>query len=263
MCGRYFIDMDPDDDELEEIMQDLNRRGLLRRTDTSGSSGVADAVASATGSGVSDHRAGPSSEDGHPQVCGTSGAPGTAKGNAGIPPLKTCGEIFPTDIVPVVANGREGGSARTGGFVRPGRPRAFAMRWGYTLNGSRRVINARSETAAERPMFLDGMRTRRLLIPASGYYEWLRHDKKGQKYAIRPDAGGSFYMAGIYRFEVGTPVFTILTREPDPSIAFIHDRMPVILPHEAAGDWLNLRYDARDVLRAAARGPLHMTAAAV
>ena len=263
MCGRYFIDVGPDDDELEEIMQDLNRRGLLRRTDTSGAAGASAAATLTTGSGAGDRRAGPSGEGGAAQVCGASDAPGTAKGNAGIPPLKTCGEIFPTDIVPVIANGREGGSARTGGFVRPGRPRTFAMRWGYTLSGSRRVINARSETAAERPMFLDGMRTRRLLIPASGYYEWLRHDNKGQKYAIRPESGRAIYMAGIYRFEAGTPVFTILTREPEPSIAFIHDRMPVILPREAAGDWLNLRYDARDVLCAAARALPHMTAAAI
>ena len=262
MCGRYFIEIGPDDDELEAIMQDLNRRELLRHTDTSVSSRAAGAATSATGPGAGDHRAGPSGEGGAAQVCRASDAPGTAKGNAGIPLLKTCGEIFPTDIVPVIANGREGGT-RTGGAIRPGRPRAFAMRGGYTLSGSRRVINARSETAAERPMFSDSMRTRRLLIPASGYYEWLRHDKKAQKYAIRPGAGGTMYMAGIYRFEAGTPVFTILTREPEPSIAFIHDRMPVILPREAAGDWLNLGYDARDVLRAAASCTPGMTAAAI
>ena len=44
---------------------------------------------------------------------------------------------------------------------------------------------------------------------------------------------------------------TILTREPAESIAFIHNRMPVILPAEAAGDWLNVRYEVTDVLKAA------------
>ena len=208
MCGRYFIDMDPSDDQLAEIMQDLNRRRLTG----GGSAGGASAA------------------------------------------LKTAGEIFPTDTVPVVANSRERGTNR------PGRARAFAMRWGYTLSGSRRIINARSETAAQRPLFADGMRARRLLIPASGYYEWLRHDSKSRKYAIRLDGSDALYMAGLYRFEAGVPVFTILTRESAPSVAFIHDRMPVILPREAASDWLNPDYDAQDVLRAAA---LRVTATAI
>lgn len=47
------------------------------------------------------------------------------------------------------------------------------------------------------------------------------------------------------------PVFTILTREPAAAISFIHDRTPVILPKEAVSDWLNIRYDARDVLAGA------------
>lgn len=199
MCGRYFIDMTPDDDAIEWIMQDLNRRGLL------------------------------------------AGA-------------KACGEIFPTDVVPVVACSRERGTNR------PGRPRAFAMRWGYALADGRRVINARSETAAQRPLFADGMRARRLLIPASGYYEWRREGAQRQRFAIRLAEGRALYMAGLYRFEAGAPVFTILTRESAPSVAFIHDRMPVILPQEAARDWLNPDCGAQDVLRAAA---LHVTAAAV
>ena len=61
------------------------------------------------------------------------------------------------------------------------------------------------------------------------------------------------YMAGLYRIEHETePVFTILTREPALNIAFIHDRMPVILPEDATCDWLNLRYKADEVLKAAA-----------
>ena len=59
-------------------------------------------------------------------------------------------------------------------------------------------------------------------------------------------------MAGIYRLEKGFPVFTILTRAPADSIAFIHDRMPVILPDEAKADWLNPKYAADDLIRHAA-----------
>ena len=63
--------------------------------------------------------------------------------------LKTSGEIFPSDIVPVLANSRKQD-------VQP-----FAMRWGYAFPNGRPIINARSETAAQKPMFKDGMRQRR------------------------------------------------------------------------------------------------------
>ena len=56
------------------------------------------------------------------------------------------------------------------------------------------------------------------------------------------------YMAGLYRLEAGRAVFTILTREPAPQIAFIHHRMPVILPIDAAKAWLNLQTPAEEVL---------------
>ena len=95
------------------------------------------------------------------------------------------------------------------------------------------------------------MRHRRCLVPAAHYFEWEKRGKDRIKYAIRPGGASVMYMAGIYRLENGAPVFTILTREPAAAISFIHDRMPVILPKEAAGDWLNIRYDAGDVLAGA------------
>ena len=88
--------------------------------------------------------------------------------------LKTSGEIFPSDIVPVLANSRKQD-------VQP-----FAMRWGYAFPNGRPIINARSETAAQKPMFKDGMRQRRCVIPASHYFEWERRGAVRTKYAIRP-----------------------------------------------------------------------------
>ena len=68
------------------------------------------------------------------------------------------------------------------------------------------------------------------------------------------------YLAGLYRIERGTdPVFTILTRLPAESIAFIHDRMPVILPAAAIVDWLNIRYDANEVIHAAVQDVEYFT----
>ena len=157
--------------------------------------------------------------------------------------LKTSGEIFPSDIVPVLANSRKQD-------VQP-----FAMRWGYAFPNGRPIINARSETAAQKPMFKDGMRQRRCVIPASHYFEWERRGAARTKYAIRPAHADTLYLAGIYHLEnhdgVIVPVFTILTRDAAPCIAFIHPRMPVLLPADAAPDWLNPGYNAEEVIAAA------------
>ena len=61
----------------------------------------------------------------------------------------------------------------------------------------------------------------------------------------------SLFMAGAYRIENRKPVFSLLTREPTENIAFIHNRMPVILHPEAKNDWLNVSYAAGDVLKSA------------
>ena len=101
-------------------------------------------------------------------------------------------------------------------------------------------------------MFQDGMAQRRCLIPAAYYFEWEKRGREKIKYAIGQNDRGILYMAGIYRLEKGVPVFTILTRSPADSIAFIHDRMPVILPDDVKADWLNPKYAADDLIRHAA-----------
>lgn len=157
--------------------------------------------------------------------------------------LKTSGEIFPSDIVPVLANSRKGD-------VQP-----FAMRWGYAFPNGRPIINARSETAAQKPLFRDGMRQRRCIVPASHYFEWERRGAARTKYAIRPANADMLNLAGIYHLEnhggVIVPAFAILTRDAAPGIAFIHDRMPVLLPPEAAADWLNPSHNAQEVIASA------------
>lgn len=149
------------------------------------------------------------------------------------------GEIFPADAAAVIAN-----SKRLS-------PAPFAMRWGYTMADGRRIINARSETAEQKPLFADGMRSRRCLIPASGYFEWARRSREKTKYEIADELSPMLYMAGIYRLTNGLPEFAILTREPDSSVAFIHDRMPVILPRECLNDWLDSSSNPKDILQRA------------
>ena len=100
-------------------------------------------------------------------------------------------------------------------------------------------------------MFRDGMQQRRCLLPASHYFEWEKRQCEKIKYAIKPSGSDMLFMAGLYRIEGNKARFTILTRTPADNISFIHDRMPVILPKEAMNDWLNPRYAADDVIRAA------------
>lgn len=155
-------------------------------------------------------------------------------------PFKSSGVIRPSDTVPVLANNRAL------------RPTPFAMKWGYTLPGKKGLlINARSETAGEKPLFRDGMLQRRCLIPATNYFEWEKTPEGKQKYTLRPKGKNFFWLAGLYRPEAQGAAFTILTRAPAESIAFIHDRMPVILPEEMKGDWLDPRNSPAAMLKSA------------
>ena len=149
------------------------------------------------------------------------------------------GEVNPGDVAAVIASNRKL------------EPQAFGMKWGYKLPDGKLIFNARSETAAQKAMFADGMRQRRCLIPADSYYEWQKVGQGKQKYQIAPTDANGFFLAGIYRIEQGIPVFSILTKEPVESISFIHNRMPVILPNEIIKDWLNPQYHGQEILNAA------------
>ena len=137
------------------------------------------------------------------------------------PAAKTRGEIFPGDVVPVLAG-----------------TRVLPMQWGMAVgNLNRPVINARSETCAVKPLFREAFLRRRCLVPASGYYEWEKAEGRKIKHAIH--AGGLLYLAGLYRERPGqAPDFVILTREAAPGLSHIHDRMPVVLAGENRRAWL-------------------------
>ena len=148
----------------------------------------------------------------------------------------TSGEIRPTNVVPVIAPGKNGMRA------------AFPMRWGFQIPNRSLVVNARAETAAERPTFKEAWEKHRCIIPASWYFEWehlignASQKKTGDKYMIQPKGSEITWLAGLYRIEemsgIQVPVFTVLTREPSEEIRFIHDRMPVILQGEAVEKWI-------------------------
>lgn len=138
--------------------------------------------------------------------------------------MKT-GEIRPTNIVPALVKDRA----------------AALLRWGYPKwDGKGQIINARSETAGQKPLFKQG---RPCLLPASGYYEWAPAANGGKKtkYYFTQTQSPLMYLAGLYRAgreEDGLAECVILTRAADPGPDRIHDRMPVIVPPTHIDAWL-------------------------
>ena len=128
------------------------------------------------------------------------------------------------------------------------------MRWGFRLEGAKPtlLINARAETAAQKPTFREAWAAHRCAVPASGYYEWLHSDdhqrRSGIKYAVSDSENNLIWLCGLYRIEHGLPVFVILTREPGSELAEIHDRMPLILPREAAQAWIDPKQRPEELL---------------
>lgn len=137
--------------------------------------------------------------------------------------------------------------------------RCDAMRWGLIPSWARdasigaRLINARSETAAEKPAFRAALRRRRCLVPADGFYEWRREGRSRRPYFIHRRDDRPFALAGLWESWEGpdhAPLesFTILTTEPNELIAPLHDRMPVILAAEAYDTWLDPTIQQPDAL---------------
>lgn len=106
------------------------------------------------------------------------------------------------------------------------------------------------ETRDDRQSFLEDMPSLEIHPEA----QTARSKTKKQtkiKYAIRPKASGIIYLAGIYRYEEfqRLPVFSILTRKPSQEISFIHDRMPMIFSHKTHSAWLDRNADLQDVMK--------------
>lgn len=150
--------------------------------------------------------------------------------------------IAPTQHLPVIVARREARWART-------------MRWGLIPHWSKdekigaRLINARSETAATLPSFRGPFQKHRCIVPASGFFEWEKTADGKQPYYIKPKDGSVLAFAGLWdRWTASADTviesFTILTTEPNEVVAPLHDRMPVILSHDAIDSWLHV--DPRD-----------------
>ncbi|MDX3927312.1 MAG: SOS response-associated peptidase [Shinella sp.] len=160
--------------------------------------------------------------------------------------------IAPTQPILVVIDGER----RMRGSNLPER-RALLVRWGLTpawVKDPRDfplLINARAETAIGKASFRAAMRHRRILVPASGFYEWRRPSKesaeKAQAYWIRPRKSGEIVaFAGLmetWSSADGSEVDTgaILTTRASGAISQIHDRMPVVIRPEDFSRWLDCK----------------------
>ncbi|MBW6399623.1 SOS response-associated peptidase [Roseomonas sp. HJA6] len=117
-------------------------------------------------------------------------------------------------------------------------------RWAKDATGAARMINARSESVAEKPAFRDAFHKRRGIAVADGFYEWQVLGKGSkQPFAVAMADGAPMPLAALWegwRAPDGTILrsYTILTTAAVPELAPLHERMPVILPPEAWDAWL-------------------------
>lgn len=130
----------------------------------------------------------------------------------------------------------------------------MSVQWGlvppWSKDASKRLINARAETVAEKPAFRESFAKRRCLLPATGYYEWSPGPGGKQPYFISPDDGSLFVMAGLYQTwqaPSGEPITTvaIITTAATGDLALIHDRVPLSMPPDRWGAWLDPDFGAQ------------------
>lgn len=148
--------------------------------------------------------------------------------------------IAPTQRVPIIRQDRKE-PKRTFTLARWG----LIPFWAKDPSVGFKTVNAMSETAAEKPAFRDAMKLRRCLVPADGFYEWLRiNSKEKQPYNFGMLDDSLFAFAGLWdrwrdpKAEV-IESFTILTTSSNSLVAEVHDRMPAIVNAEDYDLWLD------------------------
>ena len=133
------------------------------------------------------------------------------------------GEIFPTNAAPILLADEDRMTPRP-------------MIWRFpSFKGKGVIINARGETALDKPMFRRPLLERRCVVPTTGFYEW---DRRKAKYQFRLPGRSTLYLAGLWSVFQGEERFVILTTAPNDTIINVHDRMPVLLTDDEVTPWL-------------------------
>ncbi|WP_226537193.1 SOS response-associated peptidase [Fictibacillus halophilus] len=158
--------------------------------------------------------------------------------------------IAPTQEVLAVIKGSTGNRA---GYMKWG----LIPKWAKDPKIGNKLINARSETIEEKPSFKESFYQKRCLIPASGFYEWVKEGDKKQPYQFTMEDKEPFAFAGIWsRWNQGPAgedtekiTCSILTKESNSFMSNYHHRMPVMLRPVEGELWLE-RGTKKDILLA-------------
>ena len=117
------------------------------------------------------------------------------------------GEIFPTNTAPVLLLDQQKATPKP-------------MIWGFpSFKGKGVIINARGETAPNKPMFRRSLLERRCVVPTTGFYEW---DSQKRKYRFQLPGQDTLYLAGLWNVFQGEERFVILTTAPNDTIINVH-----------------------------------------
>lgn len=146
--------------------------------------------------------------------------------------------VAPTQTLPIIVMGDEG------------RPVLIEARWGFIPHYWTKstpppmTTNARSETAATKPMWKYAWRNQRCLIPASGWYEWfVLEDGRSRPpripHLVRKEDGKHILFAGLWSMHGNLPTCSIVTIKSPPSVAEIHSRTPVVLHPDYWNAWID------------------------
>jgi putative SOS response-associated peptidase YedK len=161
-----------------------------------------------------------------------------------VDPLPANWNIKPTEEIYVIRNNEDNRELATTswGIIAP-----WSKSDVEALRSQSQAINARSESIHEKPTFRNAFKSRRCLIPATGYYEWateLGKYKTKQPVFISNESGKSLAFAGIYEKWISPngeikESAAIITREAVAGLAKVHHRMPVFLPRDCWDSWLD------------------------
>ncbi|NTW33060.1 MAG: SOS response-associated peptidase [Bacteroidetes bacterium] len=146
--------------------------------------------------------------------------------------------VAPGQTMPVITHDEKGNHLKN-------------MKWGLVPHWAKdpaigfKTINARIETIRHKPAFEKPFKTQRILVPASGFYEWKHLGKEKIPYFIHPKDSDIWSFAGLYDIWEEEPFgnklysFTIITKQPPKDLMEIHNRMPAIVPKDLEEDWLD------------------------
>ncbi|MFC2661960.1 MAG: SOS response-associated peptidase [Eubacterium sp.] len=147
-----------------------------------------------------------------------------------------------------------------------GRTVCDLMSWGFPDSHEKGslIINARSETLDEKPMFRDALQHHRCIAPAAGFYEWTK-EKEQVRYTW--EAAPVIYLGAVFRMIQNVLRFVIITREANSSVRDVHGRMPLLFSTQDALRWIGgeenysglLEYELPELTEHRAEGPRQLS----